>query len=89
MTDLFEKPSVVIVGAGELGATTALELLKSGHYSTITILDRSKEFPALDAASTDINKVVRFDYTDPDYAKLARECVRRWSAPEWEGVYYP
>jgi sarcosine oxidase/L-pipecolate oxidase len=87
MTSLFEKPSVLIVGAGEFGATTAVELLRSGNYSTVTIIDRASVIPAMDAASTDINKVVRFDYTDADYAKLAREAVIRWRDPKWKGIY--
>jgi len=87
MTSCFEKPSVLIVGAGEFGAATAVELLRSGNYSTVTIIDRAPEIPAMDAASTDINKVVRFDYTDPDYAVLAREAVNRWRQPKWKGIY--
>jgi sarcosine oxidase/L-pipecolate oxidase len=87
MASLFDKPTVLIVGAGEFGATTAVELLKSGNYSTVTILDRAPVIPAMDAASTDINKVVRFDYTDADYAKLAREAVERWRQPKWKGIY--
>jgi hypothetical protein len=30
---------------------------------------------------------VRFDYTDADYAKLAREAVIRWRDPKWKGIY--
>lgn len=88
MANVFNRPSVLIVGGGEFGATTAVELLRSGNYSAVTVLDRAAEVPALDAASTDINKVVRFDYADEDYAKLAREAVRRWNGAEWEGVYF-
>lgn len=87
MSALFDKPSVLIVGAGEFGASTAVELLRSNNYSTVTIIDRASEIPALDAASTDINKVVRFDYTDADYAKLGLESVRRWRTDEWKGIY--
>ena len=58
------KPSVRIVGAGALGSATAVSLLQSGNYSKITIIDRSPVLPAVDAASCDINEVVRFDYAD-------------------------
>lgn len=88
MSNRFTKPSVLIVGAGEFGATTAVELLRSGNYSSVTILDRAETIPAVDAASTDINKAVRFDYPDEAYAVLAHEAVQRWSKPEWKGVYF-
>lgn len=89
MTNVFNKPSVLIVGAGEFGSTTAVELLRSGNYGSVTILDRATTLPALDAASTDINKVVRYDYADAEYAALACEAVRRWEQPQWKGVYFP
>lgn len=85
--DLFPKTSVLVVGAGELGATAAVELAASGHYA-VTVLDRAPALPAADAASTDINKAVRCDYTDRDYALLAQESIRRWRQKEWEGVYH-
>lgn len=88
MSNRFNKPSVLIVGSGEFGSTTAVELLRSGNYSTVTILDRAETIPAIDAASTDINKVVRFDYADNDYAVLAHEAIQRWSRPEWKGIYF-
>lgn len=88
MANRFEKPSVLIVGSGEFGSTTAVELLRSGNYSSVTVLDRLETIPAVDAASTDINKVVRFDYADEDYAVLAHESVQRWLRPEWNGIYF-
>ncbi len=88
MSNRFTKPSVVIVGSGEFGATTAVELLRSGNYSSVTVLDRLAQVPAVDAASTDINKVVRFDYADEEYAVLAHEAVQRWLRPEWKGIYF-
>lgn len=85
--DLFPKTAVLVIGAGELGATAAVALAESGHYAA-TVLDRASALPAPDAASTDINKAVRCDYTDRDYALLAQESVRRWRRPEWDGVYH-
>ena len=81
-----KKTSVLIVGAGEFGAGTALSLLKTGNY-TVTMIDRAPELPALDAASTDINKVVRWDYSDKDYAKLAREAIDVWNR-DYKGIYF-
>jgi len=83
---MVKKTSVLIVGAGEFGAGTALSLLKTGNY-TVTMIDRAPELPALDAASTDINKVVRWDYSDKDYAKLAREAIDVWNR-DYKGIYF-
>lgn len=52
--------TVLIVGAGEFGSTTALSLAEGpyrGHESLITVVERGAEPPALDAASSDYNKV--------------------------------
>lgn len=82
------KLSVLIVGAGEFGAATACSLLKSGRYGKITVLDRATTLPAMDAASCDINKVVRYDYIDPMYSNLAMEAIKEWQKPEWKGIYH-
>ena len=82
------KPSVLIVGAGELGAATAVSLSRSGKYGPITIIDRSPVLPAVDAASCDINKMVRADYAGPVYAKLAKQAIDEWCKPEWKGIFH-
>lgn len=54
--------SFVVVGAGVFGASTALELAKAGH--DVTVLERSSDgYHAPDAASNDINKIIRPDYS--------------------------
>jgi sarcosine oxidase/L-pipecolate oxidase len=50
--------SVLIVGAGCFGISTAYHLLQRG-FTDVTVLDRSEKLPAPDAASTDINKSER------------------------------
>jgi len=50
-----QSDSVIVVGAGCFGISTAYHLLQRG-YTDVTILDRSEKLPAPDAASTDINK---------------------------------
>ncbi|WVQ73282.1 hypothetical protein IAR50_002850 [Cryptococcus sp. DSM 104548] len=82
------KPTVLIVGAGEFGASTAVSLLKTGNYSDVTVVDRALVLPAMDAASCDINKVVRFDYYDKDYCDLAKAAIDEWNKDEWKGIYY-
>ena len=83
-----DKTSVLIVGAGEFGTSTAVSLLRTGKYSKVTVIDRAPVLPAVDAASTDINKVVRWDYSDADYCRLAREAIVEWNKPEWKGIYH-
>lgn len=54
--------SYIIVGAGVFGASTALELARSGHH--VVVLERSSDgYHAVDAASNDLNKIVRPDYS--------------------------
>jgi sarcosine oxidase / L-pipecolate oxidase len=49
------KGKVLIVGAGCFGLSTAYHLLKRG-FTDVTVIDRSNELPAPDAASCDLNK---------------------------------
>ncbi|WWC89147.1 uncharacterized protein L201_004065 [Kwoniella dendrophila CBS 6074] len=83
-----QKTHVVIVGAGIYGMSTALWMLESGKY-TVTMLDKCGILPAPDAASTDLNKIIRSsDYADPNLASLALEAVDFWRKPEWENTYH-
>ncbi|KAI8973989.1 FAD dependent oxidoreductase [Trametes punicea] len=67
---------VVIVGAGCFGLSTAYHLLK-------------RVFPAPDAASTDLNKIVRSSYADIYYTRLAREAISAWKNTEdWGDTYH-
>ena len=71
-----EPGSVLVVGGGVFGATAALELRTRGY--AVKLLDPGP-LPHPDASSTDISKVVRADYgPDVFYARLVRECIRRW-----------
>ncbi|KAH9067603.1 FAD dependent oxidoreductase [Lactarius vividus] len=79
--------SVIIVGAGCFGISTAYHLLQRG-YTDVTVLDRSEELPAPDAASTDINKIVRTSYPDMFYTQLARDVIQEWNkSDEWGDCY--
>ena len=40
--------------------------------------DRAKDCPSPDAASSDLNKIVREDYADPVYSDLALEASKHW-----------
>ncbi|KXJ89770.1 FAD dependent oxidoreductase-domain-containing protein [Microdochium bolleyi] len=80
----FRPPnSILIIGSGVFGLSTALHLTSQRDFakSTITILDRSPEdgvFPARDASSIDSSRIIRADYADPAYARLAAEAAHHW-----------
>lgn len=80
--------SVIVVGAGAFGTSTAYHLAQRG-YNSVTVLDRWAP-PSLEAAATDINKVIRADYPDPLYARLATEATEKWSDPNglFRGLYH-
>lgn len=77
--------SVLIVGAGVFGLATALELKKRG-YRDVVVLDRFLP-PVVDGSSVDISRIIRFDYADPIYSRMAREALVEWNH-EWKGSYY-
>lgn len=53
---------VLVIGAGAFGAASALELAQLGHH--VTVVDPSLDgFASESAASHDLNKIVRADYT--------------------------
>lgn len=70
--------------------STGLWMLKdSPDKYNVTILEKCETVPAPDAASTDINKIIRAgDYADPHLAKLAVDAVEHWRKPEWKGCYH-
>ncbi|KAI0120420.1 putative fructosyl amino acid protein [Hypoxylon sp. NC0597] len=75
--------SILIIGAGVFGLSTALALTKRPEFAStsITVLDRSPEagvFPARDASSIDSSRIIRADYADPAYAALAAEAQAHW-----------
>ncbi|KAL1850045.1 hypothetical protein Plec18167_008254 [Paecilomyces lecythidis] len=84
-TGSHEKP-IVVVGAGVFGLSTALELCQRG-YKNVTVLDRMLP-PVPDGSSVDISRIVRYDYTDPFYMKLAREAVQSWRSGPFHPYYY-
>lgn len=83
------EPSTLIVGAGVFGASTAYHLsLQYKDASRITVLDRTAAPPTL-AASTDVNKIIRADYSSAFYSELAYEAMEAWSEwPELRDYYH-
>lgn len=80
---------VLIVGAGIFGTSTAYHLSKTySKPSEIAVIDRTP-FPPDHAASTDINKIVRPDYSSRFYMDLAYEAIDAWNSwPELKGKGY-
>lgn len=67
------SPSILILGAGCFGVSTAFHLASHG-YSNITVLDKDSEVPSRFSAANDLNKVIRAEYADPFYTDLALVC---------------
>lgn len=73
------KLSVLVVGAGVFGLTSAIELASRGYE--ITVIDPGT-VPNPRAASTDISKAIRMDYgSDELYMSLMEEALVVWD--EW------
>jgi sarcosine oxidase / L-pipecolate oxidase len=77
----------LVVGAGVFGASTALHLIRKYPSATVTIIDRA--IPCQVGASWDWSKVVRADYTDVLYMKMALEAMELWrSEPMYKQFYH-
>lgn len=70
--------SVLIVGGGAFGCSAAYHFACRG-YGSVHVLDRF-DAPSHDAASTDLNKVIRADYPDAIYGRLALEAMEVWES---------
>jgi len=77
--------SVVVIGAGVFGLTTACELRR--RRWTVTVLD-SGRVPRQEAASTDVSKIIRMDYgADALYTAMAESALAGWD--EWNARWSP
>ncbi|KAI3392165.1 hypothetical protein diail_6113 [Diaporthe ilicicola] len=85
-----EDESYIIVGAGVFGASTALHLIRAKPRARVILLDRNAyTAPTRVAASWDWNKVVRADYADIAYMRLALEAKERWANDAlWKPFYH-
>jgi len=80
--------SYLIVGAGVFGASTAFHLIRKYPNATIKLVDR-EPFPCQLGASWDWNKVIRAEYADLFYMKLALEAKAIWeSDPLFKPFYH-
>jgi sarcosine oxidase/L-pipecolate oxidase len=72
------EESYLLIGAGCFGASTALHLKRIHPAAKVTLVDRTP-FPCPTAAAHDLNKIVRAEYEDPLYLKLALEALKIWN----------
>ena len=77
---------IVIVGAGVFGLGTAYRLKEEG-YRSVTVLDRALP-PVPDGSSNDISRVIRFDYGDEVYARMAKEAYDLWKTPMFSEAFH-
>ena len=87
MPDAAAPSSILIIGAGVFGLSTALSLLKRPHYaaSKITILDASETLPNPSGSSVDASRIVRADYSNQVYSRLAAQAQLLWRDTTVEG----
>ncbi|KAI7281627.1 FAD dependent oxidoreductase [Hortaea werneckii] len=71
--------SVIIVGSGVFGLSTAHALATRDEFknTSITVLERV-DFPAPDGSSIDSSRIIRPDYADGAYSLLMAEAHKYW-----------
>ncbi|KAI9933985.1 hypothetical protein ASPWEDRAFT_48606 [Aspergillus wentii DTO 134E9] len=82
---------ILIIGAGIFGVSTAYHLARTARDpSRITLLDRGSP-PSPLAASTDVNKIIRADYSNSLYMELGFEAIEAWKTLPFfrdAGIYH-
>ncbi|KUJ14545.1 FAD dependent oxidoreductase [Mollisia scopiformis] len=84
------SPTYIIVGSGVFGASTALYMIRKYPHASVTLIDRDNFTAATRvAASWDWNKVIRADYNEIVYTKLALEAQQLWRTDQiWQPFYH-
>ncbi|GAM39637.1 hypothetical protein TCE0_034r11347 [Talaromyces pinophilus] len=81
--------SILIVGGGVFGVSTALSLSERHPNKKIILIEASPTIPNPHGSSVDTSRIIRADYSNPAYAKLAADGIKKWRNTEWgqEGRY--
>ena len=71
---------ILIIGAGVFGLSTTLALLSNPTYNStkITIVDGSSSLPNPTGSSVDASRIIRPDYAQQHYSRLALEAQEYW-----------
>jgi sarcosine oxidase/L-pipecolate oxidase len=69
--------------------STAISLSTRHPKSQITLIEAAPTIPNPHGSSVDSSRIVRADYANPAYAKLAAAGIQRWRTTDWgqEGRY--
>ncbi|CAO1616011.1 unnamed protein product [Sympodiomycopsis kandeliae] len=76
----------IIGGSGTFGASTALELARRG-FKNVTTLD-VYPCPSEWSAGNDLNKIIRSEYSDLFYSKLAEHAIDTWKSDSLLKPYF-
>ena len=79
--------SILIIGAGTFGLSTAYSLAKAG-YNKVTVLEKSGTIPPKLSAGNDLNKIIRAEYEDPFYTDLALKAIEAWKKTPLFAPYF-
>ena len=75
----------IVVGAGVWGAAT-VEAYQNSSRSVVWIDDNDNMRPT--AASDDIARIIRPEYSDPEYRKLAERSLQEFKTQEPYSTYF-
>lgn len=78
--------SILIVGTGTFGLSTAVHLARRG-FTNIQCLDRYP-YPSPDSAGYDINKIIGMRNDTPLTARVSREALAGWREPLFRSVWH-
>jgi len=71
-----KKRTILIIGAGTFGTSTAYHLAHSSSWQ-VTVIDQAPS-PPKQAAAIDVNRIIRTDYPSKLYCNLANEAIHAW-----------
>ncbi|CAI7648566.1 unnamed protein product [Penicillium bialowiezense] len=74
---------ILIVGGGVFGLSTALSLTKRHPECEITIVESSPVIPNPHGSSVDTSRIIRADYANAAYSKLANTAIEQWRSTGW------